>query len=371
MSRLKSTSSSKSEREMVNNVQLVLAIASVERSERSNTDISPKQAPFFRIARASSPDPGMVREMRTSPSEIMKSRLPGSPSLKTCWPTANFCSRHTSDTRASSPSSRSWKIAACLSKLRFTGRRYGAPEGGASETVGDAGGSPDRASASSGRRVSVRAPAGVAARLGDRGGRAVRHLGLRPGGRPGARNANAGEGDVMRQVWLAMLLVAGGITPLTAQEFHPPPVRPSGGRGTHIGLFGFGVRGGIELAGSTQMVFGVTLDAGNLVSPRLRIRPSGEIGFFNGRNSYVGSLEALYRFTGDEQTATPYVGAGFSLVGHQACGADPDCPDLWANVVVGFELHYRSTFNWLLEYHGMGGFRHNRLYVGLTTRRGN
>src|SRR6266566_3774376 len=184
--------------------------------------------------------------------------------------------------------------------------------------------------------------AGAAARLGDRGGRAIRHLGLRPGGRPGARNANAGEGDVMRQVWLAMLFVAGGITPLAAQEFHPPPVRPAGGGGTHIGLFGFGVRGGIDLAGSTQMVFGVTLDAGNLVSPRFRIRPSGEIGFFNGRNSYVGSLEALYRFTGDEQTATPYVGAGFSLAGHQSCGTDPDCPDLWANVVVGFELHYRS-----------------------------
>src|SRR6266480_421417 len=444
MSRLKSSSSSKSERAIVKSVQEVLAIASVERSERSKIAISPKQAPGLRTASASSPDPGMVREMRTSPSEIMKSRLPGSPSLKTCWPTANFCSRHTSDTRASSPSSRSWKIAACLSKLRFTGRRYGAPEGGASETVGDAGGSPDRASASSGRRVSVRAPAGVAARargrggrigflrrdagtsvrriarrrrprpdrrqglhgggvfhrrahwsaassgdrrgpgpghrggagvrgcvavaaadpaagprgwqgghgaaaahlggvhrplsagaaarLGDRGGRAIRHLGLQPGGRPGARNANAGEGDVMRQVWLAMLLVA---------------------------------------AGSTQMVFGVTLDAGNLVSPRFRIRPSGEIGFFNGSNSYVGSLEALYRFTGDEQTATPYAGAGFSLVGHQSCGADPDCPDLWANLVVGFELHYRSTFNWLLEYHGMGGFRHNRLYVGLTTRRGN
>src|SRR5205807_342046 len=64
--------------------------------------------------------PGDGAEMRTSPSEIMKSRLPGSPSLKTCWPTANFCSRHTSDTRASSPSSRSWKIAACLSRLRFT-----------------------------------------------------------------------------------------------------------------------------------------------------------------------------------------------------------------------------------------------------------
>ena len=175
----------------------------------------------------------------------------------------------------------------------------------------------------------------------------------------------------MRRVSLAMLVAAGGVTALPAQQFHPPQVRSSGGGGTHLGLFGFGVRGGIDLAGSKQMVFGFTLDAGNLVSPRLRIRPSGEISFFNGRNSYVGSLEALYRFTGDEQVATPYAGAGFSLVGHQACGADPDCPDVWGNLMIGVEVPYRSTFNWLLEYHGMAGFQHNRLYVGLTTRRGN
>src|SRR5438477_11666885 len=82
MSRLKSSSSSKSERAMVMSVQVVLAIASVERSERSKMAISPKQAPAFRIASASSPEPGMVREMRTSPSEMMNKRLPGSPSLK-------------------------------------------------------------------------------------------------------------------------------------------------------------------------------------------------------------------------------------------------------------------------------------------------
>jgi len=39
--------------------------------------------------------------------------------------------------------------------------------------------------------------------------------------------------------------------------------------------------------------------------------------------------------------------------------------------VFGFELHYRSTFNWLLEYHAMDALRHNRIYIGLTTRRGN
>src|SRR5207244_4475858 len=148
----------------------------------------------------------------------------------------------------------------------------------------------------------------------------------------------------MRAVWLAVLIGAGAAMPSVAQEFHPPRVRPAEDRGTRVGLFGFGVRGGVDLA-DPQMVFGFTLDAGNLFSPRFRIRPSGEIGVFNGVNSYIGSLEALYRLTGDEQAVTPYAGAGFSIVGHESCGADPDCPDVWANVVVGFELHYRSTFN--------------------------
>ena len=175
----------------------------------------------------------------------------------------------------------------------------------------------------------------------------------------------------MRSVWLVVLLATGGGAPFAAQEFHPPAVPPGRDHGTRLGLFGFGVRGGIDLSGNTQIVFGVTLDAGNLFTSRFRVRPSGEIGVFNDQNSYVGSFEALYRFTGDEQMATPYAGAGFSLAGHRSCGADPDCPDLWANLVLGFELHYRSTFNWLLEYHAMDRFRHNRLYVGLTTQRGN
>src|SRR2546426_2065461 len=175
MSRLKSSSSSKSERAMVSSVHAVLAIASVDRSERSKIAISPKHAPGFSTARASSPDPGIVREILTSPSRIRNNRLPGSPSLNTYCATANFCSRHTSATRASSPSSRSWKMAACLSRLRSTRRSYDAREGGASETVGDVGGSAYGASGSSGRGVPVRALARVAA--GARGrGRRVRLL---------------------------------------------------------------------------------------------------------------------------------------------------------------------------------------------------
>jgi hypothetical protein len=175
----------------------------------------------------------------------------------------------------------------------------------------------------------------------------------------------------MRSIGLAAVLTAAAALPLATQQFHPPAVRPAGDHGTKLGLFGFGVRGGIDLAKQRQMVVGVTLDAGNLWISRLRLRPSGEIGMFNGANSYVGSLEALYRFTGDEEMATPYAGGGFSFAGHDACGADPECPDLWVNVAVGVELHFRSTFNWLLEYHALSGFSHNRLYVGLTTRRGN
>lgn len=157
--------------------------------------------------------------------------------------------------------------------------------------------------------------------------------------------------------------------PLAAQQFHPPAVQSSTGGGTRLGLFGFGVRGGIDLSGS-QLAFGVTLDAGNLFTERFRLRPSAEIGLFNGPNSYVGSFEGLYRFTSDAGVATPYAGAGISVAGHDACGSDPGCPTVWANVLVGLELHYRSTFNWLLEYHAMDAFKHNRFYVGLTTRRG-
>jgi hypothetical protein len=175
----------------------------------------------------------------------------------------------------------------------------------------------------------------------------------------------------MRSTWtMTALVTLLAAPPLTAQEFHPPRVQRSADRGTRLGLFGFGVRGGIDVSGRSQVVFGVTLDAGNLVSSRFRIRPSGEIGVFNGLNTYVGSFEAVYRFTPDDQAGTPYAGAGVSVAGHDRCAAYADCPSLWVNVVIGFEIRYRSTFNWLLEYHAMDGFAHNRLYVGLTTRRG-
>jgi hypothetical protein len=172
----------------------------------------------------------------------------------------------------------------------------------------------------------------------------------------------------MRIVVLALVAVLATHT-AAAQQFQPPKNGKHGG--TRIGLFGFGVRGGVDFRRSGQLVLGSTLDIGDLFSNRLRLRPSAEIGVFNGPNTYVGSLEALWRFTDDEVVATPYIGLGLGVAGRDGCGSDPGCPGLWFNTAFGFELHYRSTFNWLVEYHGMDRMRRHRLFIGLTTRRGN
>src|SRR5438132_1656276 len=165
--------------------------------------------------------------------------------------------------------------------------------------------------------------------------------------------------------------IAAALAFLGAWIGRPPPVKQAAGRGTRIGLFGFSVRSGPDLSHGRQLVLGAGLDGGDLFSSRVRVRPSVEIGVFNGPNTYVASLEALYRFATDDETAVPYAGGGFSIAGHDGCGTDAACPALWANVVVGFELRYRSTFNWLFEYHAMDAFRRHRFYFGLTTRRGN
>jgi hypothetical protein len=175
---------------------------------------------------------------------------------------------------------------------------------------------------------------------------------------------------VTRTARIVTLLALAG-RGLLAQEFHPPSAQRAGSHGTRLGLFGFGVRTGPDLSHGGQLTLGAALDGGNLFSHRVRLRPSTEIGVFNGPNTYVGSVEGLFRFAGDDETAVPYAGGGFSIAGHGGCGADADCPALWLNLVVGFELRYRSTFNWLFEYHAMNAFDRHRLYLGLTTRRGN
>lgn len=171
------------------------------------------------------------------------------------------------------------------------------------------------------------------------------------------------RGVAITMLWLLTAAVAD------AQEFVPP--KSSSGGGTRLGLFGFGVRGGVDLRGSGQLVLGTTLDMGDLFSQRVRLRPSAELGVFNGPNTYVGSVDVLWRFTDDEERATPYLGGGFSIAGRSDCSSDSQCPDLWLNLTFGFEMRYRSTFNWLLEYRAMDALGRHRVFVGLTTRRGN
>jgi hypothetical protein len=172
----------------------------------------------------------------------------------------------------------------------------------------------------------------------------------------------------MRGQVSALLLLVAAACAAAGQEFQPPRSGAAGG-GTRVGLFGFGVRTGVDFTTPRQLVLGATLDIGNLFIDRLRLRPSGEIGV-DGADSYVVSFEGVYRFAPDDEPTIPYLGIGLSVAGHDGCGLDPDCPDLWANLVLGFERRFRATFNWLLEYHAMDAWRRHRLYLGLVTRRG-
>jgi hypothetical protein len=166
------------------------------------------------------------------------------------------------------------------------------------------------------------------------------------------------------------MVVAARALPLHAQAFNPPPVG-SHSAGTRIGLFGFGLRAGMDVSGDGQAILGGALDLGSLATDQLRLRPSFEIGILNGANTYAANFELVYRFAPDKQPIIPYTGGGIAIAGHAGCGEDPDCPGVWVNVVLGVEVRFRSTFNWLIEYHGMDAFQRNRLYLGLTSRRGN
>src|SRR5262245_46516231 len=99
----------------------------------------------------------------------------------------------------------------------------------------------------------------------------------------------------MRALAVILLLAA---SPLAAQNFAPPDASAPAG-GVRLGLFGFGTRLGFDVAGDKQVVGGFTIDAGHLFSDRVRVRPSAEIGFGNGANTYLLNFELMYRFTSD------------------------------------------------------------------------
>jgi hypothetical protein len=169
---------------------------------------------------------------------------------------------------------------------------------------------------------------------------------------------------------LLALLIA---VPAYAQD-EPEPMEPaaldSKAPWIELGIFGFGARVGVDLEGEGQLVTSATLDVGYLIVPQLRMRLSADIGVFSGDNTYVGSYEFIYRFAPDTAIAIPYVGTGLGLFGEDNCGLDPDCPAVWVQFVLGFEMRLREGMNWLIEYHPMDAFRRQRLMIGLTTRRG-
>jgi len=43
---------------------------------------------------------------------------------------------------------------------------------------------------------------------------------------------------------------------------------------------------------------------------------------------------------------------------------------VWPTFVMGFELGFRPSFNWLLEYHSLDRLGRHRFLVGLSTRGG-
>lgn len=166
------------------------------------------------------------------------------------------------------------------------------------------------------------------------------------------------------------LLLASGLlaAPVRAQEFVPPD-EDAASPLMRFGLFGFGSRVGADFASGGQAFVSVTLDAGQLFTPRLRFRPSAEIGV-GATTRYVGNVELLYRFTPDTALAVPYAGAGGAIWGQQGCNTLADCPGVWFQVVLGFEVRFRDRINWMLEYHGEDALRRHRFFIGLTTRRG-
>lgn len=166
---------------------------------------------------------------------------------------------------------------------------------------------------------------------------------------------------------VVLLLVCLFAAPLLCQD-----VSPGGSTDSakfRLALLGFGTRAGIDFTGDDQLIFGSTLDLGDLYTDRLRMRASGELGLGGGADTYVIGAEVTYRFVADAMFTVPYVGGGIALYSQEDCASEADCPAFWPQFVVGFEVDLRAPIRWLVEYHAEDGFSRHRLLVGLTTKR--
>lgn len=176
---------------------------------------------------------------------------------------------------------------------------------------------------------------------------------------------------VRRLALSASALVAASVGQASAQEFQPPGGggTPSGsGTGVQLGVLGFSTRLGLQVNHGAQGVIGSTVDIAQLWSAQVRLRPSFEVGFGKNGKSFHGALEVIYRFTPDDAPSIPYFGAG---LGYYDSGIDTTAGRtrrVWPNLVMGFELPFRPTFNWLIEYHALDRLGRHRFLVGFATR---
>lgn len=172
---------------------------------------------------------------------------------------------------------------------------------------------------------------------------------------------------MIRAVFTAALLATVTAAAAGAQEFQPPGGGQSAGdpMGIRFGILGFSTRAGAQVNEGTQGVLGSTVDVAQLYSPQVRLRPSFEVGFGRDAKSLHLALEVIYRFQPDDAPAVPYLGAG---LGYYDPGIGGAGTKLWPNLVMGFELPYRSTFNWVVEYHALDRLGTHRFLVGLATR---
>ena len=175
----------------------------------------------------------------------------------------------------------------------------------------------------------------------------------------------------------ASTLALGGLTTAAAQEFQPPgggsstsSQAPGTSNGVEFGILGFSTRAGMQVNKDVQGIIGSTVDIATLWSPQVRLRPSLEVGFGRPAKSLHAALEVIYRFQPDDAPTIPYLGAGLGYYDSGSSGdtSQPHIQKLWPNLVMGFELPFRPTFNWVIEYHALDRLGRHRFLIGLATR---
>ena len=175
---------------------------------------------------------------------------------------------------------------------------------------------------------------------------------------------------------LRVILVAGAVaasaTPALAQEFTPPGGSSSqtspGSADVEFGIFGFSTRAGMQVNRDVQGVIGSTFDVATLWSPQVRLRPSLELGFGRAAKSLHAAVEVVYRFQPDDAPSVPYLGVGVGYYDSGASATQAQVQKAFINLVMGFELPFRPTYNWLFEYHALDRLGQHRFLIGLATR---